>query len=194
VDLRLFTSKDGFNFSPISKEPQILHPLGIGEGEFIFDEQGDIWGVARSEFDGSHTFHAKKDALSKWDVKHSKLKYDSSLIFEKEGEIFLLARRNLDGDGRYVRKEGKHRSNLLRYSFTKKKTAIFKLDKNNMSWIHIKDFQSTGDTAFPALVKNEDGSYWLMNYSSDINKKEKSWIKGQLGKTYIYMTKLTLDL
>ena len=63
-----------------------------------------------------------------------------------------------------------------------------------MSWIHIKDFQSTGDTAFPALVENEDGSYWLMNYSSDINKKEKSWIKGQLGKTYIYMTKLTIDL
>ena len=193
VDLRLFTSENGIKFKPISDEPQIMHPLGIGEGEFIFDNNGDIWGVARSEFDGSHTFHAKRDALHQWTTKHSEFKYDSSLLFEKDGDIFLIARRNLDGDGRYVRKPGKHNRNLLRYSFTKKTTAIFKLDKANMSWTHLRDFKSTGDTAFPALVKNDDGSFLLMNYSSDIGKRDKTWIKGQLGKTYIYMTELKIN-
>ncbi len=194
VDLRLFTSTNGHDFEPISEAPQILHPEGIGEGEFIFDESGNIWGVARSEFDGSYTFFASKDSLDKWKVKHSIFKYDSSLIFEDEGDIFLVARRNMDGDGRYVRKPNKPRRNLIRYSFTKKKTAIFKLDKVAMEWEHLKDFKSTGDTAFPGIAQNKDKSgYILMNYSSDITKREKNWIKGQLGKTYIYCTELRID-
>ena len=192
VDLRLFTSSNGKDFSPISKAPQIMHPLGIGEGEFIFDANGDIWGVARSEFDGSHTFHAKKGALHKWTTKRSDHKYDSSLLFEKDGQIYLIARRNLDGDGRYVRKPGKHRKNLLRYSFTKKTTAIFRLNKADMSWTHIRDLKSTGDTAFPALLENKDGTFLLMNYSSNIEKRSRSWIRGQLGKTFIYMCELSL--
>ena len=192
VELRLFTSENGMDFKPISKEPQILHPKGIGEGEFIFDQEGNIWGVARSEFDGSYTFFASKDSIDKWDYKYSEFKYDSSLIFEDNGTIFLIARRNLDGDGRYVQRPGKERRNLLRYSFTKKKTAIFKLNKTEKSWIHLKDFKSTGDTAFPALVKKSNGKYILMNYSSDITKKEKNWIGGQLGKTYIYKTEMSI--
>ena len=104
-------------------------------------------------------------------------------MFEDNGNIFLIARRNLDGDGEYVRKTGRDRLNLLCYSFTKKKTAIFMLEKETMSWQHIRDFASTGDTAFPALVQKENGTYILLNYSSDIDKKDKNWIKGQLGKT-----------
>jgi len=193
VDLRLFTSTNGMDFKPISDAPQILHPKGIGEGEFLFDNNGDVWGVARSEFDGSHTFHAKKDQLDKWTVKRSDYKFDSSLMFEKDGQIYLIARRNLDGDGRYYRKPKKHLKNLLRYSFTKKTTAIFKLDKVNMSWIQIKDLVGTGDNAFPALIENEDGTFLLMNYSSDLNKRSKTWIRGQLGKTYIYKTVLKVE-
>ena len=192
VDLRLFISNNGIDFDPISKAAQIIHPLGIGEGEFLFDDNGDIWGVARSEFDGSHTFHGKKDALHLWTTKHSDYKFDSSLMFEKDGQIYLIARRNLDGDGRYVRKPGKHLKNLLRYSFTKKTTAIFKLDKANMGWIHLRDIEGTGDNAFPALIENKDGSFLLMNYSSKLTKRSKTWIRGQLGKTYIYMCELRI--
>lgn len=190
VDLRLFRSTDGKSFVPISEKPQLQHPKGIGEGEFIFDAEGNIWGVARSEFDGSYTFFASKDSIDKWDYKYSEFKYDSSLLFAEGSDIFLIARRNMDGDGRYVRKKGKPRKNLIRYSFTKKKTAIFKLDKTNKSWIHLKDFQSTGDTAFPAITKKDEDTYILMNYSSDIHKKEKNWIRGQLGKTFIYKAEL----
>lgn len=192
VDLRLFVSKDGKAFKPLSKEPQLLHPKGIGEGEFIFDKEGNIWGVARSEFDGSYTFFASKDSLHQWNEKYSEWKYDSSLIFMDDDDIFLIARRNLDGDGRFVQKPHKPRYNLIRYSLTKKKTAIFKLDKSNKRWIHLKDFESTGDTAFPAIVQKEEGRYIVMNYSSDFTKKPKNWIKGQLGKTYIYWTELSV--
>ena len=68
--------------------------------------------------------------------------------------------------------------------------VIFMLEKETMSWRHLKDFASTGDTAFPALAQKENGAYILLNYSSDIQKKDKNWIKGQIGKTYIYMTEM----
>ncbi len=192
VDLRLFQSTDGQHFAPISEAPQILHPKGIGEGEFIFDQAGNIWGVARSEHDGSYTFFAHKDSIDRWDYQYSTIKYDSSLIFADGDQIFLIARRNMDGDGHYVKKEGKYLYNLLRYSFTKKKTAIFLLDKTKKTWIHLKDFESTGDTAFPGIVKKADGKYILMNYSNDIDKREKNWIGGQLGSTFIYQTELEI--
>ena len=55
------------------------------------------------------------------------------------------------------------------------------------------DLEGTGDTAFPALIENEDGTFTLMNYSSDLAKRSKNWIRGQLGKTYIYKTVLKVD-
>ena len=190
VDLRLLTSDNGLRFHTISEAPQLLHPKGIGEGEFLFDTHGNIWGVARSEFDGSYTFYADRDSLHVWKVNYSEYKFDSSLMFTKEGYVFLIARKNLDGDGRYYRKPGKHLKNLLRYSFTKKTTAIYLLNKASLTWTHLKDLEGTGDTAFPAIIENEDGTYTLMNYSSDLTKRSKNWIRGQLGKTYIYKTVL----
>ena len=59
-----------------------------------------------------------------------------------------------------------------------------------MEWKHLMDFPSTGDTAFPAITKLEEGKWWLMNYSSDIHGKQKNWLSGQLGKTFIYETVL----
>lgn len=83
--------------------------------------------------------------------------------------------------------------NLIKYSITKKRTALFKFNKEDLSLTHILDFPSTGDNAFPAIAKIDSNNYWLMNYSSDITKREKNWISGQLGKTYIYETVLTFE-
>jgi hypothetical protein len=80
--------------------------------------------------------------------------------------------------------------NLIRYSSTRKKTALFKLDKEQLEMKPILDFPSTGDCSYPAIQQLNEHDYLLMNYSSDINKKEKNWIRGQLGKTYIYWTVL----
>lgn len=42
--------------------------------------------------------------------------------------------------------------------------------------------------AFPAIAPKDSNSFYLLNYSSNINKRDKIWIGGQLGKTYIYKT------
>ena len=78
---------------------------------------------------------------------------------------------------------------LLIFSISQAETNI-KLDKNNLSLSLVEDFPSTGDTAFPGIVQLDNNTYLLMNYSSNINGRKKSWIAGQLGKTYIYWTTL----
>ncbi len=186
---RLFISTNGFDFEPISEEVQ-APGLGVEEGAFIFDTLGNLWSTLRMEGDGSYLAYADKNDLANWQTKYSKNKYDSALLFEYKGEIYLVSRRNMDG---FAKKSNSRLYNLVRYSFTKKKTALFRIDQQKMEIKWIKDFPSTGDTAFPGIIDLGNGKFFLLNYSSNIHKKEKNWIKGQLGKTYIYSTILDMD-
>jgi hypothetical protein len=54
----------------------------------------------------------------------------------------------------------------------------------------LRDFPSTGDNAYPAIAKAGANEYVVMNYSSNIKGRKKNWLSGQLGRTYIYWTKL----
>ena len=194
ANLRLFTSEDGINFTPISKEPQITEQ-GAEEGEFIFDNQGNIWSTVRLEGSGSLLCFASKDSLDKWKTKFSKLKYDSALMFAQGDDIYLVSRRNLKGNATEVEFPTKkqRRKNLIRYSFSKKVTSLFKINKEKMEIELVMDFPSTGDTAFPAIARKNDSTFYLLNYSSDIHKRSKIWIGGQLGKTFIYQTELMIN-
>jgi hypothetical protein len=192
-DLRLFTSQDGRAFTPISKAPQIDLQTAE-EGEFIFDKNNDLYATVRLEGTGSLVCKADKDSIGKWNYKRYKYKFDSALLFNHEEDIYLVSRRNLDGNiDKNEESKKRHYSrmdNLIRYSSTRKKTALFKLDKEQLEMKPILDFPSTGDCSYPAIQQLNEHDYLLMNYSSDINKKEKNWIRGQLGKTYIYWTVL----
>lgn len=193
ADLRLFTSQDGIHYTAISKEPQVAIK-GAEEGEFIFDVENNLWSIVRVEGAGSYLCYADKDSLGHWKKKFSKLKYDSSLLIELGGEIYLISRRHLKGDATQVEfpNKGQRRNNLLKYSLSRKVTAIFRINREKMEVEHVMDFPSTGDNAFPAAIRRDENSYYLLNYSSNINKRPKNWLRGQLGKTYIYWTVLSL--
>lgn len=192
ANLRLFTSTDGIRFDPVSEAPQI-DTHGAEEGEFIFDREGNLWATVRIEGSGSYLCYAPKDSLGHWRKKFSKTKYDSALLLEHGGEIYLIARRHLKGDATPVEHPDKkqRRKNLLRYSLSRKVTALFRINREKMEIEHITDFPSTGDTAFPAVAPRDSSSYFLLNYSSDIHKAPKNWLRGQLGKTYLYQTILS---
>jgi hypothetical protein len=193
ANLRLFTSEDGINFRPVSEQPQIT-TMGAEEGEFIFDKQGNLWSTVRLEGSGSYLCFASKDSLDKWSKKFSKLKYDSALMLDQGDDIYLISRRHLKGYATQVEFPDKkqRRKNLIRYSFSKKVTALFRINKEKMEVEHVMDFPSTGDTAFPGVARRDDSSYYVLNYSSNIHKRKKIWIGGQLGKTYIYQSVLHL--
>jgi hypothetical protein len=190
-DLRLFKSTDARHFKPISKEPQI-NVKTAEEGEFIFDSTGTLYAVVRLEGYGALVCKADKDSIDKWHFVKTKHKYDSSLLFEHKNDIYLIARRNLDGPcDRSAEGHKPHRAyNLVRYSLTKKRTALYKLDKATLSFTSVLDFPSTGDCSFAGIQKLTDTDYLIMNYSNDISHKEKIWLRGQFGKTYLYQSVL----
>ncbi len=192
-NLRLFWSTDALALKPISEEPQI-DILSAEEGEFIFDKEGNMFSTVRLEGTGSLVCKADKNSLHNWEKKRSKTKYDSALLFDHNQDIYLVSRRNIDGEidkvkNRRNEKQGRI-NNLIRYSITKKVTALFKLNKTDLTLSHITDFPSTGDCSYAGISKVNDDNYVLMNYSNNINGRKKNWISGQLGKTYIYWTKL----
>lgn len=192
-DLRLFVSNDGKNWQPISPLPQIAES-GAEEGEFEFDSRGNLWGVVRMEGKGAYVVYAHKDSLSHWKRYLKKHKYDSALMFRHKQHIYLISRRNVPGE--FARAPEwlpywiQHKYNLLHYWFSSKVTALFRLNPTTKEMEHLLDFPSTGDNAFPAITQLSDTSYLIFNYSSDYTKGQKTWLKGQLGNTYIYATEL----
>lgn len=192
-NLRLFYSTNGTGWHTLSTEPQI-DILNAEEGEFIFDKKGDMYATVRLEGTGALVCKAPARNLSNWQQRRTKAKYDSALLFEHNDDIYLISRRNVDGDMDKVKnrkndKQGRVH-NLIRYSITRKVTALYKFDKDNLTVTPVIDFPSTGDNAYAGIAQVDANIYVVMNYSSDIAKRKKNWIRGQLGKTYIYWTKL----
>ncbi len=181
-DLRLFESKDGIQWRPISEKPQCDLEFAE-EGEFIIDRDSILWGTIRFEGFGGALVKAEKNDWANWNIIKTDYKYDSALLFERENEIYLISRRNMDGVANRYKSRAR---NLIRYSFSKKCTALFKINKEKMTINHLFDFPSTGDNAYAGIVKTEDNKYAVVNYSSDPSKT-KNWISGQLGKTNIYL-------
>ncbi len=193
-DLRLFYSTNGLNFIPIAETSQIP-TKGGEEGEFEFDSQGNLWATVRLEGSGAYVAYAHRDSLHTWRTRFTKHKYDSALMLNHEDTMYVFARRHLRGDATKTElpTRAQRRNNLIRYSLTKKKTAMYRLNKANLTLEHIMDFPSTGDNAFPAIAKISDNSYFLLNYSNDFKKKQRNWLGGQFKPTLIYYTILRIE-
>ncbi len=196
ADLRLFRSLDGLEFEPISKAPQVS-TKGAEEGEIEFDAAGNLWATVRLEGSGAYVAYAPADSLHRWQTSFDRRKFDSALMFRRGEDFYVIARRHLR-DGGYataveVPNKRQRRRNLLRYSFARKRTALYRLDKEKRVLVHLFDFPSHGDTAFPALAPIDERRYFLLNYSNKIGRGDKKWLWGQLGRTYIYATILEFD-
>lgn len=195
-DLRLFSTTDGYDWQPISEHAQVSLP-GAEEGEFDFDPEGNMWACIRLEGEGALVAYADKDSLQSWKTFRTKKKYDSSLMFMRNGEMYLIARRNMGGNSdrfpRWLPDNLRRKLNMIAYSLHSNKTSLYKLDKNTKTFEPILDLPGCGDTAFPALVRKDDNTYYFFNYTSDLKQPEKLWISGQLGPTYIYMSELRFN-
>lgn len=191
--MRLFTSDDARTWTPISERPQLTHERSVSEFGFTVDAEGHLWGVARLELDGSYTVFAHRDSLHVFQPVYSEYKYDSPIVFRHDGVIYLIARRNLHSNGRFTQFGNRPRRNLIRYSLTRKATALWRLDTASRTWQHLMDLGGTGDTAFPGVVDLGGGRFLVMNYSSDLEGRRKTWLVGQLGATHVYYALLDVD-
>jgi hypothetical protein len=79
------------------------------------------------------------------------------------------------------------------YWASRKRTALWRIDAEQLSAEWLCDIPSRGDTCFPAVVPEGDGRYTVYNYSSPIEGRDRLWFSGQLGPTWIYATEIVFS-
>jgi len=201
LDIYLLTTSDGYNFEPVDPSRPVV-ARGGSETDFELDRKGDLYGVIRNEGgDGkswaSKVCKAEAGSIADWHCKDTEYKPDSPLVFRHDDEIYVLGRRSLDGafdkGDRWLPKSTQSLYYLARYWWTKKRTALYKIDKQNLKLEPILDFPSRGDTSFPGLIQLDDNRYLMFNYSSPPEGKDRVWMSGQLHQTFIYSTIISFD-
>ena len=81
---------------------------------------------------------------------------------------------------------------LARYSLTRKRTAVYRLDREARDLVPLVDLPSCGDTAFAGAVELAPGRFEIVNYSSPIDGVDWPWLGGQLTGSRLYFQELTI--
>lgn len=193
-EVRLLTSTDGYAWTPISDQPQVTE-AGAEEAEFAFDDAGNLVATVRLEVQGALVCTASKDDLATWDRKFTPYKYDSALMFRHGEEFYVIARRNVAGAFNrrtvFLPMPLQRAWYLLRYSLTRKRTALYKVDVAAKRLTPLFDFPSKGDTAYAGIVPLDRHSYYVVNYSSPLGGPDWPWLGGQIAGSNLYECVLT---
>ncbi len=194
-DVRLLRSTDGRAWEAISAAPQIT-ATGAEEGELCFDADGNLLATVRLEVQGSLVCRAPAEDLTRWETRFSPYKLDSAVMFPSGQDFYLIARRNVAGAfqrGSESWPASLRRGwSLARYSLTRKRTALYRIDADSLRAVPLLDFPSKGDTAFAGVLPLGDGRFWVVNYSSPLDGPDVPWLAGQLLESQLYESVLTL--
>ncbi|MCS7298069.1 MAG: hypothetical protein RMK19_01135 [Bacteroidia bacterium] len=192
--VRLLSSTDGRHWQAISDAPQLTEPHAT-ETDFWIEKDGRVWAVARAEGRGSYLCFAPHPTAT-WKAVPMPVKYDSPLLFSTPTGLYLVARRHLPGRAdrapRFFPALLRRYYNLILYSCSRKRTALYRVDTANRRIEWIQDLPGWGDTAFPAIYPYSGRDFVLVNYTSPLSKEDRWWIRGQLGRTTLYRIRLRL--
>jgi hypothetical protein len=191
LEARFRSSEDGLVWSPVG-ETATVYTGGVSEVAFEFEEDGDLWALTRNEDCddsgcGSHVCWADGDALGVWEcpAEADPRRFDSPELFRHGSTVYAVARRNL---GEPFGPEG----DLLKYSLSGKRTALYRIDASTRTLVHLMDLPGAGDTAFPSVRGTGPDSFLLANYTSPLEDPDISWLDGQISPlgTQIYLLDL----
>jgi hypothetical protein len=198
VELKFKQSYDGVHWTNVG-DSAMVYQGGVSEVDFEFDRNGDLWAVGRLEdgdFSGFGTqlFYASKQALDKWSFLPEAIKeaHMSPKVFRHNDDIYLIARRQLGekpfGFARkFLGMPLRRLSNWVNYSLSPKTTALFRLNKQTKTLEHLMDIPGAGDTALPSVMRLGKDRFLIANYTSDPKHSRRSWLKGQMNPTYVYL-------
>ncbi len=193
---RLLTSTDGYNWESISGDTSPVPYPGASECDFEFDDQGNLVALVRVEARGALVCTAPATRLQRWDCTPTPYRHDSPLLFRHGNTFYAIARRNLAGPldtgQRWLPDTAELLWYQLRYWFSRKRTTLYRVIPEEQRTVPVLDFPSRGDTAFAAAAPLDDGSYWVANYSSDLDGPDYPWVLGQLTGSRIYGFELKL--
>ncbi len=204
LQLRFERSTDGHTWAPISGDG-IVYRGGVSEAAFEPDLDGVLWAVTRNEDGdstgfGSHVCSAKAGDWGTWECnpKSDPDRYDSPKMLRHGKDLFLVARRDIGGPFDLMTPGINQEDARLQYAAAywgrPKRTALYKIDRENRKVVFVLDFPSAGDTALPSVIRTGPHTFLIANYSSPLTDPDRSWLKGQASEegTRIYL--ITLEL
>jgi hypothetical protein len=197
--VELWTSDDCRAWRPLDPERQLLH-IGT-ETELVETADGRVVYVCRKEGPdggwGTDVGVASVDDPLEVRWRSLPQKCDSPLLVTHERGVRLVTRKQVRAGGRFDLgwRRGspmlRTRAYQLTYSFSRKRTAVYSVDLDDLSLRHLGDLPSRGDTAFAAVVgaEGEDpfgAKRWTVyNYTSPLDGPDVPWFAGQLRPTHI---------
>ncbi len=196
----LFSSSDLKDWEPVFTSPitrERLRSYQTSESTFAFDHEGNIFGTIRSLIYPNLNFSIKARQPQQWSMRVDRFKCDGPKLFENRGRFYLVARRS---DFYRLRNEPfrflngwRNLHNVIRYSLSKKRTALYHFDPRTLQIDHIQDLPSHGDTGYSAITPIDQDRFLLIYYSSPISgKSDHSWLRGQVsGNTRLYAVELS---
>ena len=200
VEVCFRASKDGYVFEPVGDTAGV-YVGGASECAFEFDADSTLWIVTRlddgdtSGF-GSHVGWAAPSTWHRWHLSppdpHC---YMSPKLLRHRDQIYLIARRQLGSKpfgwaNRKLPLWSQRLLNWVSFSLTSKTTSLYRLNKTEKRIEWITDLPGNGDTAFPSIQRLDEDTFLIANYSSPLGRL-RSWLRGQLGRTGIYLILLT---
>ncbi len=169
-------SLDGEQWEPVQGQ-DFVYEGGVSEVAFEFDEDGGLWAVTRNEDGdasgwGSHVCTAEASALGSWDCpsQSDPERYDSPELFRHGDDLYLVARRDVGGPF------GDDEGLLLPYSNRPKRTALYRIDRDERAVVHLVDLSGAGETAFTSVRRTGAHSFLLANYTSPLDDPDITWI------------------
>ena len=200
VQLHFRSSVDGLGWADVEQDP--VYQGGVTEAAFEFEPGGRLWAVTRDEDGdatgfGSHVVTAEADRPGRWQfpLRADPNRYDSPRMFRHGADLYVVARRDLAatpiGERMSIMPTSLRKLFLWpAYSLRPKRTALYRLDKRTRSLVPLVDLPSAGDTAFPSIARLGPDTYLIANYTSPLESGGASWLRGQLGRTGIYLVTL----
>lgn len=181
--VRLLHSEDGKRWTSVSGVASPIDFAGASECAFQFDDDGGLVALVRVESHGALVCTAPADRLERWDCTPTPYRHDSPLLLRHGDAFWAIARRNVAGA---FGPETGRRSGLdlwwamLRYSSSRKRTALYRVLPEERRTAPVLDLPSRGDTAFASAVPLGGDRFWVVNYTSPLDGPDRSWIGGQL--------------
>ncbi len=203
IEIHWLTSDDGWDWRPAGEHAAVLKGGG-SEADFVPLAGGGVVAVIRNEAGdgagwGSKICRGEPTAPGRWTCVQDRRKFDSPLLFKDGNDVFLVARRHLSATGDYDLgfrglpdsiETAVYQLDYWRYP---KRCALWRVDAEKLAVTWQADLPSRGDTCFPAVAAGSSGTVAIYNYSSPIDGPDVPWLVGQLGKTGIYRSLVTLN-
>jgi hypothetical protein len=199
IEVYFKVSDDGIHWT-LAPGGGAVYRGGVSEASFEFDPDGNLWAVTRNEDGdnsgwGSHVAVAPAGRPGEWAFpdKSDPERYDSPRMFRHEGEIYLVARRDVGGPfgqgWKWLPRKARSVALLLEYWRRPKRTALYRVDRASKKVVHLLDFPSAGDTAFPSIVRTGEHTFTIANYTSPPKNGKWAWLRGQISSqgTQIYL-------